>query len=40
MASMVTSAPFQFKPLEQQRDGGDLVGFDVCRFLPEDEPLA
>ena len=30
----------QFKPLDQQRDGGDLVGFDVCRFLPEDEPLA
>ena len=31
---------FQFEALEQQRDGGDFVGFDVGGFLAEDEALA
>ena len=31
---------FQFEALEQQRDCGDLVGFDVRSFLAEDETLA
>jgi hypothetical protein len=31
---------FEFKALEQQRDCGDLIGFDVGSLLAEDETLA
>ena len=31
--------PFEFKPLQQQRNGGDFVGFAGNRLLAQHQPL-
>jgi hypothetical protein len=39
MASVVTSAPHQFQPIKQERNGRDFVGHVVDGLLTEDNAL-